>query len=115
MNIMADRTIVPIRTYITVYVALMILWIANMAIAYVYLGGYWNSGISLAIGASQFLLVFLFFMNVKYYRYPLIRYFASAGLLWVAILMALTLADYLTRNHPPGSSPRGEPVFLKTQ
>jgi caa(3)-type oxidase subunit IV len=63
---MDDRPIVPIRTYVIVYVTLMILWIANMGIAYVYLGGYWNSAVSLAIGAAQFLLVFLFFMHVKY-------------------------------------------------
>ncbi|HEX4125234.1 MAG TPA: cytochrome C oxidase subunit IV family protein [Tepidisphaeraceae bacterium] len=112
---MADRPIVPIRTYVIVFVTLMILWIANMGIAYVHIGGYWNNGIAMAIGTAQFLLVFLFFMHVKYYRYPLIRYFACAGLVWVAILIALTLADYLTRNHPAGSSPRGEPVFLNAQ
>lgn len=107
-----DRPLVPVRTYIIVYGALMTLWIANMAIAYLYLGRYWNNGISVAIGAAEFMLVFLFFMHVKYYRYPLIRYFACAGLFWLGILITLTLTDYLTRTRPANASPRGEPVFL---
>lgn len=109
---MEDRPLVPIRTYVIVYVALMLLLGANMGVAYLYLGRYWNNGIAMAIGATQFLLVFLFFMHVKYYRYPLIRYFACAGLLWIGILIVLTLSDYLTRNRPDDASPRGEPVFL---
>ncbi len=103
------------RTYVIVYATLMALLIVNMAIAYVPIGRYWNDGISVGIGAAQFMLVFLFFMHVKYYRYPLIRYFASAGLFWIGILFVLTLSDYLTRNHPADASPRGEPVFLKTE
>ena len=51
-------------------------------------------------------------MHVKYYRYPLIRWFASAGLLWLVILLVLTMSDYATRSDPVGASPRGEPVFL---
>lgn len=112
---MSDRPIIPIRTYVLVYLALMALWVANMGIAYVYLGRHWNDSVSLGIATLQFLLVFLFFMHVKYYRYPLIRLFASIGLVWLGIMIALTLIDYLTRNYPPGSTPRGEPVFLKTQ
>ena len=110
---MADRPIVPIRTYVLVYATLMILLILNMAAAYFYIGRYWNNSIALSIGTAQFLLVFLFFMHVKYYRYPLIRYFASAGLFWVGILLVLTLSDYLTRNHPADATSRGEPIFIK--
>ena len=109
---MEDRPLIPVRTYVVVYVTLMGLLVVNMAMAYVHLGRYWNNGISMAIGVTQFLLVFLWFMHVKDYRYPLIRWFASAGLLWIAILAVLTLADYATRNDPVGASPRGEPVFL---
>jgi caa(3)-type oxidase subunit IV len=109
---MEDRPLIPLRTYVVVYVTLMALLFVNMAMAYVPLGGYWNNGISVAIGVTQFCLVFLWFMHVKDYRYPMIRWFASAGLLWIGILAVLTLSDCLTRNHPAGASPRGEPVFL---
>jgi cytochrome c oxidase subunit 4 len=110
---MQDRPLVPIRTYVLVYIALMVLMGVNMAMAYVYIGRYWNNAISIGIGATQFLLVFLFFMHVKYYRYPLIRAFACAGLFWVVLMMVLTLSDYLTRNNPADATPRGEPIFLK--
>jgi caa(3)-type oxidase subunit IV len=112
---MEDRPLIPVRTYVVVYGVLMVLWVVNMAMAYFHLGRYWNNAISVGIGATQFLLVFLFFMHVKYYRYPLIRYFASAGLFWIGILAVLTLADYTTRNRPADASPRGEPVFLQSR
>jgi cytochrome c oxidase subunit 4 len=111
---MEDRPLIPIRTYVFVYVMLMLLLFVNMAAAYVHIGRYWNNGISMTIATVQFLLVFLFFMHVKYYRYPLIRYFAVAGLFWIGILTVLTLSDTMTRRDPPGASPRGEPVFLES-
>jgi cytochrome c oxidase subunit 4 len=110
---MEDRPLIPIRTYVLVYIALMLLLVINMGMAYVFLGRHWSNAISVGIGAIQFLLVFLFFMHVKYYRYPLIRLFACVGLFWIALLLVLTLSDYMTRNNPPDASPRGEPVFLK--
>lgn len=110
---MEDRPLIPIRTYTVVYVCLMILWGLNMGLAYIFMGRYWNNAISLSIATTQFMLVFLFFMHVRYYRYPLIRYFAFAGLFWVGILLVLTMSDYLTRNRPAGVNPRGEPVFVK--
>lgn len=109
---MEDRPLIPVRTYLVVYVTLMGLLVVNMALAYVHLGRYWNNGISVGIGVTQFLLLFLFFMHVKYYQYPLIRWFAVTGFLWLALLAVLTLADYTTRHHPAGASPRGEPIIL---
>lgn len=34
------------------------------------------------------------------------------GFLWLGNMFVLTAADYVTRNHPTGDSPRGEPVFI---
>lgn len=112
---MSDRPVVPISTYVIVFAILILLLFVNMGMAYVHLGRYWNNSIAVGIAAVQFLLVFWYFMHVKYYRYPLIRYFACAGLFWIGIMIVLTLTDYMTRNHPPGATPHAEPVFMKSR
>jgi cytochrome c oxidase subunit 4 len=88
--------ITPRRTYIFVYLALLILLGGTIGVAYVDLG-IWNTVAAITIAMVKALLVVLFFMHVKYSS-NLTRVYVLAGFLWLALLIGLTLTDYLTRT-----------------
>jgi cytochrome c oxidase subunit 4 len=94
---MNSGAIIPVRTYVLVFLGLIVLTITTTAVAFVDLGGQWNTAAALAIAIIKALLVILFFMHVFYSR-PLTWVFVSAGFFWLLILFTLTLADYFTRN-----------------
>jgi cytochrome c oxidase subunit 4 len=60
-----------------------------------------NFPLSLAIATAKALLVALFFMELNRSS-MLVRFAACVGILWLAILLMLALADYFTRF--PGAS-----------
>jgi cytochrome c oxidase subunit 4 len=95
--------IVSKRTYFTIFAALMILTATTVSVATIDLGPM-NIVAALVIAACKATLVILFFMHVRYSP-RIIGLFIFAGLLWLALLIALTLTDYLTRSWIPG--PRG--------
>jgi cytochrome c oxidase subunit 4 len=78
------------------YGALMLLLAATAAVSFLHLG-HWQVPVALAIAAVKMALVFLFFMKLWYER-GLVRVFAAAGFLWLAIAGVLTFADYLSRG-----------------
>jgi cytochrome c oxidase subunit IV len=100
--------VVPVRTYISIFVALICLTALTTAVAYVDLGRM-NTVIALAIAVTKMLLVILFFMHVKYSP-GLTRIVVIAGFFWLSILVALSLADELTRWWSPAAQPWS--VFL---
>jgi cytochrome c oxidase subunit IV len=83
------------RVYLAVFAALMILTAATAAVAYVNLGRL-NTVVALAIAVVKASLVVLFFMHVRYST-RLMKVVVAGGVLWLAILIGLTMADYLTR------------------
>jgi cytochrome c oxidase subunit 4 len=96
--------VVPIKIYIAVFVALIILTAATTGVAYADLGGRFNTVVALAIAVTKMMLVVLFFMHVKYSS-GMTRIVVIAGILWLAILVTLTLADELTRGWAPNGAP----------
>ncbi len=92
----AEHHILPVRTYVLVYVALMILLAATVGAAFVDLGPL-NLVVSLLIAAAKAILIVLFFMHIRYSN-RLTMLFAGIGFFWLIILFTQTLADYLTRN-----------------
>jgi len=86
-----------VETLIAVFVALMALLGATVAVAEVDLGGPWNFAAATAIAATKAFLIVLFFMNIRYSG-ALARLVAAVGFFWLAILFALTFADYLSRG-----------------
>ena len=88
--------IVPVRTYLLVFVALMIGTALTTGAAYVDLGR-WNTVVALAIATTKMLLVVLFFMHVKYAT-GLTRVAILAGFFWLGIMVALSCSDELTRH-----------------
>lgn len=91
---MAEHVSSP-KMYVMIFLALMVLTVATVAVAYQDLGVL-NDVVALAIAMTKALLVVLFFMHVKYST-RLTAITAVAGLIWLGILIGLTLNDYLTR------------------
>jgi cytochrome c oxidase subunit IV len=93
---------VSLSTYLVVFAALMVLLVVTVAVAFYVHAGDLNLIIALVIATVKAALVVLFFMHVKYAS-RLTKIFVCAAFLWLAILFALTFADYLTRDWLPVS------------
>lgn len=92
---------VPARTYYLVFFALLGLLALTVAAALIPYGR-WNLralGVTaaLAIAWVKAALVAAYFMHLRWSG-PLPRIFAAMGVVWLLILFALTLDDYLTRS-----------------
>ena len=85
------------KTYIVVWGALMALMILTAGLSRINLGG-WSTVVALAIAAIKALLVILFFMHVRYESQKMAWVFVVAGFFWLAILLALTMTDYVSRG-----------------
>jgi cytochrome c oxidase subunit IV len=88
--------IVPPKIYLGIFLSLMVLTAATVAAAYVNLGSF-NIVIALAIASLKATLVVLYFMHARYSpkRTQLV---IIAAVFWLAIMLALTLSDYVTRD-----------------
>jgi cytochrome c oxidase subunit 4 len=96
---------VPVRTYIIIFVALMVLMLLTIAAAFLphHTMGYWSIIIALAIATIKATLVVLYFMHVKYAS-PLVKVVVMSGLVFFFIALGLTFSDYLTRPWLPQSA-----------
>ncbi len=88
--------VVPVRTNIVVFAALLTLLLVTIGAAYLPLGR-WHLPLALAFATAKAVLIGLFFMHVLY-RNRVTWIFASASLVWLGLLIALTLGDYLSRD-----------------
>jgi cytochrome c oxidase subunit 4 len=88
--------IVPISTYLLVFLALMVGTALTTWVAYIDLGK-WNTVVALVIAFVKMTLVVLFFMHVKYAT-GLTRVIIIAGFFWLAIMITLSCQDELTRT-----------------
>lgn len=87
--------VIPARTYVNVFMALIALTGLTVAVSFLDLGRA-HLWVGLAFGVCKALLVVLFFMHVLSSS-KLIWLAAGAGLFWLGILLILTYSDYLTR------------------
>ncbi len=88
-----------IATYTVIYIWLVVLMFVTIGAWLVNLGTL-NVLIALTIAIIKAILVVMFFMHAKYSG-RLVWLFASAPFLWLAIMLALTLSDYVTREWVP--------------
>jgi cytochrome c oxidase subunit 4 len=88
--------IIPLRTYLAVFLALIVLTAVTTGVAYIDLGAL-NTVVALTIAVTKMLLVVLFFMHAKYST-GLTRVIIIAGFFWLGILITLSLSDELTRH-----------------
>ena len=96
-----SQHIVPGKVYFLVFAVLITLTFTTVMVSHMELGPF-NTIIAMSIAVSKMLLILLYFMHVRYSS-NLIKVFAGAGFFWLAILISLTLSDFLTRNWFPVS------------
>lgn len=93
---MSEHHVVPVKLYLAVFGALMVLTAITVAVAFVDLGAL-NNVVMLGIAIFKATLVVLYFMHVRYST-RLIPVVALGGFLWVFLLFGFTMADYMTRG-----------------
>ena len=96
---MSEHTVSK-NVYFAVFGALLVLTATTVIVATIDLGPF-NTIVALIIALLKASLVVLFFMHVRYSP-RIIGLTIFAGLLWLAILIGLTLTDYLSRSWLPG-------------
>ncbi len=97
-----EHHIVPVKNYVFVWLALIILTFTTWGVAYIDMGRF-NIVVALVIAFIKMSLVIYFFMHVKFDD-PLTKLFVGGGFFWLLILIALTLGDYMTRGWLPISN-----------
>ena len=86
----------PTRVNLAVLAALLALALFTWGIAYVDLGR-WNLVLAVLVAVIKMMLIVLFFMH-GWFMQRLSMFAFGAGLVWLGILFALTLSDYLSRG-----------------
>lgn len=98
-----NQHLVPVRVYLLVFAALLLLTALTVGVAFVDLGGgrlyMANALAASAFAIAKALLVVLYFMHVRWSG-RLTWIYAGAAAFWLLILFTLMLGDYLTRPAP---------------
>jgi cytochrome c oxidase subunit 4 len=89
----------PIKEYLLVYFALMILLGLTLGSAFLDLGPF-NPILNLGISCLKAALVVAFFMHIQG-AHSLTKVFAGTGIFWLGILFSLVATDYLSRGWLP--------------
>jgi len=88
--------VLPVRTYVAIFCALMVLTALTVWVAFQDFGAL-NTILALGIACFKATLVVLWFMHVKYAT-NLTRLVVAGSIFWFFILVAFTLSDYWTRG-----------------
>ena len=106
---MSEHIVSP-KVYAGIFLSLMVLTAATVAAAYVNLGPF-NIVIALAIASVKATLVVLYFMHARYSpkRTHLV---IIAAVFWLAVMLALTLSDYVTRDRDMAANTQVTKMFV---
>jgi cytochrome c oxidase subunit 4 len=88
--------IVSPRIYYVIFITLIVLTGVTVWVAFLDLK-FMNTIVALTIAVTKATLVVLFFMHVKYST-RLTWVVAASGVVWLAIMVALMMSDYLSRG-----------------
>ncbi len=92
---MSGHVVSP-KIYYAIFGSLMMLTLLTIGVAFIDLK-VMNTVVALTIAVIKATLVVLFFMHVKYST-RLTWVVAASGVVWLAIMIALTLSDYVSRG-----------------
>ena len=88
--------VVSIKTHLAIFATLMVLTAFTVWVAFIDLGAM-NTFVALGVAVTKATLVILFFMHVKYSS-RLTWLVVASGFVFLAIMLALTLADVVSRG-----------------
>jgi cytochrome c oxidase subunit IV len=88
--------VVSIKVYFAIFAALMVLTALTVWVAFIDLGSM-NLVVALGVAVTKATLVVLFFMHVKYSS-RLTWLVVASGFVFLAILVAFTMADVVSRG-----------------
>jgi cytochrome c oxidase subunit 4 len=91
-----SQHIMPVRTLVQIFVILLVLLFATVGGAYLPLGPL-HLPVAMTIAVAKAVLIVLFFMHLLY-SHRLMMVVSLAAFLWLAIMLALTLSDYQSRD-----------------
>jgi cytochrome c oxidase subunit IV len=94
----------PVSLYLTIFGALMVLTGVTVGAAYVDLGRF-NFAMAMLIAGFKASLVVWYFMHVKYQSH-LTKLTVATGLFFLAILLGMSLIDYVSRDDFMGRRPQ---------
>ena len=100
--------IVSPGVYAAVLAVLLVGTVVTVQAAKIDLGP-WNIVLALGIAVTKMTFVILFFMHGKYSS-KRTKLIIVSGFFWLAIMLALTLADYTTRHPEPSRSQIAPPA-----
>jgi len=93
---MSRQHVMPVRTNVLVFAALLVLLVMTVGAAYLPLG-VMHVPVAMTIATIKAVLIVLFFMHLLH-SHKLMMIVSVASFLWLAIMVVLTLNDYLTRG-----------------
>jgi cytochrome c oxidase subunit IV len=85
-----------LKMYVGIWLALLAGTLLTVLAAGLDLGRF-NAVVALTIATIKATLVVLFFMHVKYAHEKMTKVVLISAIFWLAILLALSMADYATR------------------
>jgi cytochrome c oxidase subunit IV len=91
--------VASLKTYTLVFLSLLALTLATTVVATIDLGSF-NVVMALFIAVVKMMLVALFFMHLRDSTI-LTKVVVGGGMLWLAILLVFSLADFSTRGWLP--------------
>ena len=98
---MSSHSPVSVKTYVTIYVLLLLLTLLTVTLSQAAHLGAWEVPVALGIASVKTALVGVFFMHLAHAG-KLTWLILAAGLLFLAVMLTLTFADYATRGMMPG-------------
>ena len=89
--------IVPVRIYVTIFLVLLVGTALTVLAAFQDFPWQLNTIVAMTIAITKATFVVLYFMHVRYSA-RLIWVIVASALFWMAIMFALTVSDYWTRD-----------------
>jgi cytochrome c oxidase subunit 4 len=93
----SEHHIVPLKYYFGVFALLMVFTALTVWVAKFDLPGLWNIIVAMTVACIKATAVILIFMHVRWSS-KLTQVIIIAGLFWLAILLIMTMGDYLVRG-----------------
>lgn len=96
----ATESKITLKTYLVIFAILMVLLVVTVAVAYVHLPSPWGVTVAMIIAVAKATLVVLYFMHVIE-NSRLTKLIVVTGFIFLAIMVGITMTDYLTRDWQP--------------